>query len=64
VSEIKGIRKSQNLLFLKKKKQKNFVNMGFVCAGLPVVSSKLFEEKFFASFFQKRCFAFSCIRTS
>jgi len=48
--------KQKNLLFVNKKKQKNFVNLEFACAGLPAVGSDPIEQKFFASFFQKRCF--------
>jgi len=39
-----------------KKKQKNFVNLEFECSDLSTVSSDPLEQKFFASFFQKRCF--------
>jgi len=38
-----------------KKKQKNFVNLGLACTSLANVRSNLFYQKFFASFFQKRC---------
>jgi len=43
-------------VFFLKKEAKTFVNSGFVCTGLPAVNSGPFEQKFFASFFQKRCF--------
>jgi len=42
--------------FLEKKKQKTFVNLELACSSLSNVRSDPFEQKFFASFFQKRCF--------
>jgi len=50
------IRQKKNLLFVNKKKQKNFVNLESESTGLSAVRSDLMEQKFFASFFQKRCF--------
>jgi len=49
--EIGGLRQRKNLLFVNKKKQKNFVNLELEC-------SEPFYQKFFASFFQKRCFLY------
>ena len=43
------------LLFVNKKKQKNFVNLEFACVGLSNVRSVPFGKKFFAAFFQKSC---------
>ena len=49
-------RHKKSLIFVNKKKQKNFVNLDLVCTGLSTVRSDPLEQKFFASFFQKRCF--------
>jgi len=51
------INRKKSLLFVNKKKQKNFVNLEIACNGLATVGSEPFEQKFFASFFQKRCFS-------
>ena len=56
VSEIDMVKRQSGLLFVNKKKQKNFVNLEFVFTGLSAVGSDLIEQKFFAAFFQKRCF--------
>jgi len=46
------LKRRKNLLFVNKKKQKNFVNW-----SAPAIGGALQrEQKFFASFFQKRCF--------
>jgi len=65
-SEISTLRGRKHLLFVNKKKQKNFVNQGWgIHAGLrhmscldrsKAVCSEPNDQKFFASFFQKRCF--------
>ena len=55
-SEINKLRQKRSLLFVNKKKQKNFVDLGFSCPRLPMVGAEPFEQKFFTSFFQKRCF--------
>jgi len=49
----------RSLLFVNKKKQKNFVNFGFAFAAPATVGFNQFEQEFFASFFQKRCFLLS-----
>jgi len=56
ISEINRWRRKGGLLFVNKKKQENFVNLELACAGLLNVCSSLSEQKFFASFFKKRCF--------
>jgi len=56
VSEINKLKHRKNLLFVNKKKQKNFVNLGSVFTCLPAGGSDPIEQKFFASFFQNRCF--------
>jgi len=54
IRQINRLRRRKSLLFVNKKKQKNFVNLGF--ADLSMVGFDPFGQKFFASFFQKRCF--------
>ena len=54
--EITRLKQSKGLLFVNKKKQKNFVNLEFGFAGPLNVWSDAIEPKFFASFFRKRCF--------
>jgi len=56
VLEINRLRGRRSLLFVNKKKQKNFVNWG--CIGS--IGGALHRQKFFASFFQKRCFFLPC----
>jgi len=51
--EINRLRYRKNLLFVNKKKQKNFVNWS-APAGRRCAPS---DQKFFASFFQKSCFS-------
>jgi len=52
ISEINRLRQ-KSLLFVNKKKQKNFVNW----SAAAVVGAFQSEQKFFASFFQKRGFS-------
>jgi len=54
--EINRLSHRKNLLFVNKKKQKNFVNLALVCSDPSNVHSDPFEQKSFASFFQRRCF--------
>ena len=59
ISENNWLRHKKGLLFVNRKKQKNYANLVFSCARLPTVDSDLLKQKLFASFFQKRCFFFS-----
>jgi len=52
IGEINRLRHRKNLLFVNKKKQKNFVNWSAPALDAVIQS----EQKFFTSFFQKRCF--------
>ena len=54
--ELERLEHRKSLLFVNKKKQKNFFNLELACTGLQNVGSRPFEQKFFASFFQKRCY--------
>ena len=49
----------KSLLFVNKKKQKNFGNKRLEYTALSTVHSDLIHQKFFAFFFQKRCFSLS-----
>jgi len=51
-SEINRLKARRSLLFVNKKKQKNFVNWSAPAIG----GAFEWDQKFFASFFQKRCF--------
>jgi hypothetical protein len=50
----RGIKEGRKDFFFEKKKQKTFANSGRSLAPLPVLDSGRLEQKFFASFFQKR----------
>jgi len=52
--EIDGLKQRKPLLFVNKKKQKNFVNLELALTALPNVRSGPLEQKLFASFFQKK----------
>jgi len=54
VSKINRLSCRKKLLLVNKKKQENFVNQGVHC--LAGVHSDLIHQKFYASFFQTRCF--------
>jgi len=53
--EITRLGHRKSLLFVNKKKQKNFVNLELARTGQANARSDLCYQKFFASFFQKRC---------
>jgi hypothetical protein len=51
---LKGMKEKEALLFVNKKKQKNFYSLGRRPWALAVQTARSSEQKFFGSFFQKR----------